>query len=276
VKILELIDKTAAFFKQKNVESPRLQIELLLSHVLKLPRMALYVQFERELTAAELDALRPLVKRRADREPLQHILGETSFYGETFLCSRAALIPRPETEVLVEWVLETLKPLPAGTLYDIGTGSGVIALTLARHLPGWQITGVDLSAGALALARQNQEKLGVNGVAWREHDLLPADAADHEHVIVANLPYLTDAEMAALPREVAFDPALALRGGGDGLELIRRLIGLTGGRTTQIFLEAGADHDAAIGALLTNSGFSRVETRKDLNGVPRFILGARR
>jgi release factor glutamine methyltransferase len=274
VKILELIDKTTPFLKQKGVEAPRLQIELLLSHILKLPRMALYVQFERELTAAELDALRPLVKRRADREPLQHILGETNFYGESFFCGTEALIPRPETETLVEWLLAALKEQSAGTLYDIGTGSGIIALTVAKQLPGWNIVGVDVSAGALALARRNQERLAVTNVTWREHDLLPP--ADGDHVVVANLPYLTDAEMSALPAEVARDPALALRGGADGLDLIRPLVAMTSEHTTRIFLETGAGHADTVSGLLGNVGFSRLEIRKDLNNISRFIMGARR
>ncbi|MDR2463288.1 MAG: peptide chain release factor N(5)-glutamine methyltransferase [Verrucomicrobiales bacterium] len=273
MKILELIEKTALFLKQKGVDSPRLQIELMLAHVLKLPRMALYVQFERELTVSELDALRPLVKRRADREPLQHILGEAHFYGETFFCGKAALVPRPETEVLVEWIVSALKGQAVGTLYDIGTGSGIIALTVAKQLPGWNIVGVDISADALALARKNQSRLTMTNVTWREHDLLPP--ADGEHVIAANLPYLTDAEMSALPDEVAHDPALALRGGKDGLDLIRPLIAMTGERTTHIFLETGAGHAVTVSGLLANVGFSRVEIRKDLNGVPRFIMGAR-
>ncbi|MDR0534451.1 MAG: peptide chain release factor N(5)-glutamine methyltransferase [Verrucomicrobiales bacterium] len=273
MKILELIDKTTAFLKQKDVESPRLQIELILSHVLKLPRMTLYLQFERELTPAELDTLRPLVKRRADREPLQHILGEAPFHGETFFCGKEALIPRPETEVLVEWVLETFKSQTAGKLYDIGTGTGIIALTLAKNLPGWNVTGVDISGEALVLARKNQEKLAVTNVSWLEHDLLPA--ANDEHIIVANLPYLTDAEMSALPNEVTFDPVLALHGGKDGLGLIRNLIGMTNDHTTHIFLEAGDKHDAAISDLLQAAGFVRTEVRRDLNNVPRFIMGAR-
>ncbi|MDR1305331.1 MAG: peptide chain release factor N(5)-glutamine methyltransferase [Verrucomicrobiales bacterium] len=274
MNLLELIDKTAAFFKQKNLESPRLQIELILAHVLKLPRMGLYLQFERTLTVAELDALRPLVRRRADGEPLQHILGETEFHGLAFACGPAALIPRPETEVLVAWVLELLRDRPAGLLYDIGTGSGVIALTVAKQLPAWRVIGVDLSGDALALARQNQERLGAPNVTWLEHDLLPA--ADTGHVIVANLPYLTDAEMAALPREVTFDPALALRGGADGLALIRPLIAMTSEHTADIFLETGAAHAPAVADLLRQVGFANIETRGDLAGVPRFTRGTRR
>jgi release factor glutamine methyltransferase len=273
VKILELLDKTTDFFKQKGLESPRLQIELILSHVLKLPRMGLYLQFERELTTAELDTLRPLVKRRAEREPLQHILGETNFYGQTFYCNKEALIPRPETEVLVEWVLEVLKEQSSVTLYDIGTGTGIIALTLAKHLPDWNIIGIDISATALDLARKNQTRLENTTVSWLTHDLLPA--TEDQHVIVANLPYLTDAEMISLPKEVTFDPSLALHGGQDGLDLIRKLISMANTKTSHLFLEAGANHDLAISALLKQAGFPQVTVRKDLNGIPRFILGQR-
>jgi release factor glutamine methyltransferase len=273
VRILELLDKTTAFLKQRGIDSPRLQIELILAHVLKLQRMTIYMQFERELTTEELDTLRPLVKRRADHEPLQHILGETNFYGQPFFCNKEALIPRPETEILVEWILATFKEQPVGTFYDIGTGTGIIALTLAKHLPGWNITGTDISGAALALARKNQDRHTAANITWLEHNLLPDTPA--QHAIAANLPYLTDAEMTSLPEEVTYDPPLALHGGKDGLDLIRKLISMTTAKTTHLFLETGAHHTPATRRLLQNAGFTHTEIRKDMNNTPRFIMGAR-
>ena len=273
MKILELINKTTDFFSQKGVESPRLQIELILSHVLKLNRMALYLQFDRELTASELDQLRPLVKRRADREPLQHITGETGFYGLTLECNPAALIPRPETEVLVEWVVESLKGEGTGLIYDVGTGTGAIALALAKHLPSWRVVGTDISSPALEVAARNRARMEGVQVQWLECDLLPG--IKEQHVIVANLPYLTTAEMTGLPPEVRFDPVGALDGGADGLDLIRRLLGLVNEHTAMIFLEAGAGHAEALSGMLSRSGFEKIEVRPDLNGVRRFVQGKR-
>ncbi len=273
MKILELINKTTEYFTQKGVESPRLQIELILSHVLKLPRMSLYLQFEQELKPEELDTLRPLVKRRADREPLQHILGETPFYGLTLECGPQALVPRPETEVLVAWVVEILKNEPAGLLYDVGTGTGAIVLSLAKHLPGWRLAATDTSPAALELAKRNQARNPGVEISWLQEDLLPIP--EESHIIVANLPYLTSEEMANLQPEVRFDPPLALDGGPDGLDQIRQLINRTGPATSHIFLEAGASHAGPISTLLQEAGFATVEVRQDLNQVPRFVHGKR-
>lgn len=273
MKLLDVIQRTTDYFTKQGVASPRLQIECLLAHVLQMPRMQLYLEFERTLGPAELDALRPLVKRRAEGEPLQHITGSTGFYGLTLACTPAALIPRPETEVLVDLVVEALKDRPPGHLVDVGTGTGAIALALALALPAWQVSATDVAPAALALARQNQSAHpGTERVIFSEADLLGPLTPD---AVVANLPYLTDAEMAALPPEVKHDPELALRGGADGLDLVRRLAAALPDSVSFIALELGPEQPPAAAPLLQARGFCSLRTASDLAGRKRFLLAER-
>jgi release factor glutamine methyltransferase len=226
--VLEAIQKTADFLVKKGVESARLNAELLLAHQLQLPRMKLYLNFDRVLTVAETDGLRELVKRRAAREPLQHITGTTSFCGCEIAVSRAALVPRPETELLAElgWdFLATRGPSPV-TALDFGTGTGCIAVALAVNCPLAKLTAIDVSPDALALAQQNAEKNQAGErIEFLQGDgfaALPEKA--HFDLIISNPPYIAAAEIAALQPEVRdFDPRLALDGGADGLDFYRRL-----------------------------------------------------
>lgn len=253
VTVLEAIRKSTEFLGKKNVESPRLQTELLLAHLLKLPRMKLYLNFDRVLAPAETDALRELVKRRGLREPLQHIVGFTSFCGFEMAVNRHALIPRPETELLAEigWQFLSRCGSPAGgegeapdaaaarqadppSALDFGTGTGCLAIVLAVKCPNASITALEVSADALALARQNAaanqvaeriEFLQGDGLAWLGGD----ENARQGHprsfdLIISNPPYIPSAEIATLEPEVRdFDPRTALDGGADGLDFYRAL-----------------------------------------------------
>jgi release factor glutamine methyltransferase len=232
VTVLEAIRKSAEFLGKKNVESPRLQTELLLAHLLKLPRMKLYLNFDRELSPAETDALRELVKRRGLREPLQHIVGSTSFCGLEIAVNRHALIPRPETEILAElgWQFLSEKQPPSNiepTALDFGTGTGCLAIALAAKCPNAKITALDVSPDALALAKENAAK---NNVSERIELLLGngfASLAGKVHpfdLIISNPPYIPSAEIETLEPEVRdFDPRSALDGGADGLDFYRLL-----------------------------------------------------
>ena len=249
--VLEVIQKSAEFLAKKEVEPARLQAELVLAHVLKLPRMKLYLNFERLLTAAELDATRELVKRRSQHEPLQHLTGSTSFCGLEIAVNRNVLVPRPETELLAELGWQFLaaggapqgragSPLPAThtttpdgahgvtrpTALDFATGSGCIAIALAVKCPAARVTAVDISAEALALATENAERNGAaERIQFAQGDGFAAVSSGQRFdLIISNPPYIATAEIETLPPEVRdFDPRAALDGGADGLGFFRLL-----------------------------------------------------
>src|SRR5579872_6320077 len=230
VTVLEVIQRSAEFLTKKGVESPRLQVELLLAHVLHLPRMGLYLNFERPLTPKELDEIREMVRRRGQREPLQHILGSTSFCGLEMAVNASVLVPRPETELLAESAWEFLNSLPASppppSALDFGTGSGCLAIALAVKSPAAQVSALDISAEALALARQNaaqhQVKPRIQFFHGDGFNALPIEA--RFDLIVANPPYIPSGEIPTLEPEVRdHDPHVALNGGPDGLDAYQRL-----------------------------------------------------
>jgi release factor glutamine methyltransferase len=278
--VLEIIQKTTEFLAGKGVEPPRLNAEHIVGHALGLGRMQLYLQFERQLTAAELDLIRPLVRRRGQREPLQHILGTTDFFGLKLKTDRRALIPRPETERLVELVTQ-LWPTPPATVLDLGTGTGAIAFALAQHWPSAQVTAVDRSADALALAGENAAALGLSDrVGWLESDWFSALPADTWFdLIVANPPYLSATELAAAEPEVReFDPPGALTAGEDGLADLRHILAGAPARLNPgglLALETGLAQHALLLPLASAAGFARTESRQDLTGRDRFVLAWR-
>src|SRR5436190_20865417 len=223
--LLEVLQSTTGYFQKHNIESPRLNAEHLLAHVLGRKRIELYLEFERQLNESELTPLRELVKRRAKGEPLQHLLGTVEFCGRTFLCDKRALVPRPETEQLVELLISKFQfPSPNFRVLDVGTGSGVIVLTLAKEFSEAEIFAVDISEDALALARENAKRLGLNDrVDFKKSNLLE-DIDETCALIVANLPYIAAKDRHVLSREVLHDPEVALFSGVHGDELVRELI----------------------------------------------------
>jgi release factor glutamine methyltransferase len=274
MRLLDVLNSTTDFFKKKGVPSPKLQAEFLLSKTLQMPRLHLYLQFERILGPEELDVLRPLVKRRSQREPLQYILGQVDFAGLELEVSPAVLIPRPETELLIEKLQTRFPSGPGGTVYDVGTGSGAIALSLARIWPENRIIGIDASPDALAMAHQNQQRHPGLRVEWREGNLLSGQT-ETAALVVANLPYLTQAEMDELEPEVRQEPPQALLGGTDGLDLIRLLIPQAASLSPEIALEIGIAQGPATATLLQNSGYQKTSVETDLLDHPRFVFGSR-
>ena len=277
--VLDVITATTAFFQKSGVENPRLNIEHLLAHVLKKKRMDLYIEFERPLAESELAPLRDLVRRRAQREPLQHLLGTVEFLGLTLKSDARALIPRPETEQLCE-MLAAQAAAPeclwkTGRIVDVGTGSGCIALALAAKLPAAQVTGLDASDDALALARENAALTNLAArVTFTKSNLLAAVKGPLD-LIVANLPYIPTAELAALQPEVQRDPSGALDGGADGLAIIRRLLPEAAAKMRSggvLAMEVGLEQAAILAAEFPAHGFTDTKIVKDHQGRERFLF----
>ncbi len=278
--VLEVIKKTTEFFAAKGIESPRLNAEQLVGHALRLQRMQLYLQFERSLTDAELEVIRPLVRRRGAREPMQYIIGETDFFELKLKVDRRALIPRPETELLLELVTAR-QIIPPDTILDLGTGSGAIALGLARHFPTSAVTAVDLSEEALALARENATAAGLaeRVTLVRSNWFADVSPALRFDLIVANPPYLSAEETAeAAPEVKAHEPAAALTAAEGGLADLRAILAgaprfLTAGGW--LALETGITQHAELARLAAAAGFKRTESLPDLTGRDRFLFAWR-
>ena len=274
--VLEVLQSTTLYFQKRNIDSPRLNAEHLLAHVLKRKRIDLYLEFERPLSESELAPLRELVRRRGAGEPLQHLLGTIEFCGRIFRCDRRALVPRPETEQLVEWLISHFKPehtIPR--IIDVGTGSGVIALTLAAAFPNAEVTGIDISEDALTLARENAEELGLaNRVRFLKTNLLESVQPFFD-LVVANLPYVSTEHRQELSREVLHDPEVALFAGARGDELMRQLIeqatsALRPGGT--LAMEIGIGQSEPLVEALAEKNYSDICTEKDYSGVIRFLF----
>jgi release factor glutamine methyltransferase len=271
--VLDVIQATTAYFQKSGVESPRLNIEHLLAHVLGRKRMDLYLEFDRPLSEQELEPLRALVKRRAAGEPLQHLLGTVEFHGNTFLCDKRALVPRPETEQLCEFLISSKTAPPPSAILDVGTGSGVIALTLASAWPEARVTAIDLSPEALALARENSRRLGLETrVEILASDLF-ANVSGTFDLIVANLPYVASHEIPTLAREVRHDPFGALDGGPDGLDVFRRFLPQAARHLRgRLALEIGHDQAKPLAELLATHNFQDISSQSDYQGKDRFIF----
>ncbi len=273
MSVLEVLNAATSYLQKQGVESPRLNAEHLLAHTLGMSkRMDLYLAFDRPLGEKERAPLRDLVKRRSEGVPLQHLLGTVEFLGHEFLCDARGLIPRPETEELVELVLK-LAP-GAGSFLDVGTGSGVIALSLAMAQPESKVTACDISKAALALTAENRARLGLEArVELVQSDLLEAFHGSFD-VIVANLPYIPSAEIPALSREVRHDPVSALDGGPDGLRLVERLVEEIPARLVAgglVALEIGHDQAERVTTLLAARGFQGSTSHADHQGHQRFV-----
>jgi release factor glutamine methyltransferase len=274
--LLEVLQSTTAYFMKREVESPRLNAEHLLAHVLKRKRMELYLEFERALVEEELAPLRELVKRRGQGEPLQHLLGTVEFCGNVFLCDKRALVPRPETEQLVELIADCRLQNAEFRILDVGTGSGVIALSLAKKFPNASVTATDVSDEALVLARENSARLGLQEkVLFLKSDLLEGVDGTFD-LIVANLPYIAAGDRPTLSREVLHDPAAALFAGERGTEMICKLIDAARehlGAAGLLALELGIGQAEELAALMAEKNYHDIEAIRDYSGVKRFLFG---
>ena len=275
MSLLEVLKGASEFLGKQGVESPRLNAEHLLAHVMGLKRMDLYLQFDRPLGETERAPLRDLIRKRGTGIPLQHLLGTVEFCGRTFKSDARALIPRPETEQVVE---RALTYAGVSSILDVATGSGVIPISLALKLPDATITATDISPEALSLARENAVLLEVDvRIAFHEADLMPPTEGQYD-LITANLPYIPTDEIPTLSREVQYDPLLALDGGPEGLDLIHRLAPLAMERLTpggHLLLEIGIDQSEQVMESLKRHNYRDIAALPDYQGVLRFIEAAK-
>lgn len=270
--LLETIDGGTRYLEKRGIEDARRNMQLLVAHQLGCTRMDLYLQFDRPMTEAELAPLRDHLKRRGEGVPLQHLLGSVWFHKHEFKTDARALIPRPETEELVEFILNRESATDRLRILDMGCGSGVLGLSLAAARSDWQVTLADISSDALSLARENAATLEIANVTLAESNLFSAlDGCFHG--IAANLPYVPDSDRASISREVSHDPELALYSGTDGLDLIRSFIPAAFERLEPggwLAMEIGHDQASQVREILQASCFSDIEVKHDLSGIARF------
>ncbi len=277
--VRDVLGWTTERFTEEGLESPRLDAEVLLAHSLQVERMGLYLDMDRPLDPAERGRYRELVLRRLDRAPVAYLVGQREFWSRAFAVDSRVLVPRPDTEILVERALKLIEQVRAPRVLDVGTGSGIIAVTLAAERPDAEVLGVDISADALDVAAANARRHGAD-VRFLAGDLLDAlDAGEPPfHLVVANLPYIPQKDRAGLAPELAAEPPGALFVEGDGLGIISRLVRAAPRWLAHpdgaLALEVGQGQAEAVRALLVEAGISEgVSIHRDLAGVERVVSG---
>jgi release factor glutamine methyltransferase len=274
-----ILTQTTLFFKKHSLESARLEAELLLSHVLGLDRLRLYTDHDRPLNSGEINKYKEVISQRLSGKPLAYITGEKQFLNWDFYVTPDVLVPRPETEILIEMVLEFTKDWDEGQILDLGTGSGVVALSLAHYLPTYQIDAVDISPAAIGVAKENAMRQQLNErVAFYSGDLfaaLPVEKQGSYTGIVSNPPYIPSEVIPSLSKEVRAEPHTALDGGMKGMEIINRIIESAGKYLIPggfLALEHGYDQFSLIKEAATKAGFSKVYSYKDYSNLPRVAI----
>ncbi len=275
--LLETLQSGTAYLEKRGVDEPRLNMEHLTAKVLGCTRMDLYLSFDRPLEESQLSPLRDMTKRRGNREPLQHILGNVEFMGKEFLSDKRALIPRPETEELVGILFDKYKNKKGpSNICDVGCGSGVIGISLACHWPDSNIEMIDLSDQALELTEENIQSLELDSSRFNliNNNLLEGLGKRFD-LIVANLPYVGSREIESLEPELKYDPVTALDGGESGLSLIEELIvqaksNLNDGGV--LALEIGDDQSSEVVQFMNDNGYKDIESLKDLSHIERFVI----
>lgn len=281
-KLIEVLQSGADYLVGKGIENPRLVMEQLMSHVLKCPRLHLYLRFESLIPEEQLVSLRGGIRRLGAGEPLQYVIGDTEFMGHRFKTDKRALIPRSDTEPLVNAVLACAPLWSAGrpSIVDVGTGSGCVVVSLALARPEADYTAVDASEMALSLAKENADSNGVGtAIDFRRGDLLDGFPPGSLDAVVANLPYIPSADCGTLPVQIrCHEPMTALDGGADGLDLVRRIADQAAGVLRpggHILLEIGFDQAARVVEILKGCGFVETVVHKDLGGRDRVVEATR-
>tara|TARA_B110000116_G_C16798269_1_gene568364 strand:+ start:3513 stop:4367 length:855 start_codon:yes stop_codon:yes gene_type:complete len=276
-RVIDVIKWAESYYKEKEFENPRSEIEWLLCSLLNCKRIDLYLRFEEPIVESELKILHSWINRRMKREPLQYITESCDFFGREFLVNESVLIPRPETERLIDIIKEKITRYSAPSILDIGTGSGCIAITLGLEIPESNILGIDISVKALSVAKKNKDKLVANNVSFKNLDFIKKSIKDNFHILVSNPPYIPEIEMSDIMEDVKnFEPIESLTDKEDGLLFYRRFSEL--GRSLikpggSMILEVGAGmHPEKAKNIFLLSGYNNVELIKDYNDDNRVLV----
>ena len=280
ITVLEAIRLSTEYLDKKKIDSPRINAELLLAHIIGCKRLDLYLAFDRPLTEPELNIYRGLIKRRASYEPLQYIIGTVEFYGLVFKVTPSVLIPRPETELLVENIIKELSDKEQLNILEIGCGSGNIAISLAYHLKQAQIITTDISDAALNLAKENSQKLGVaERISFIRHNILTDDLLRFSmfDLVVSNPPYVSLQSYSSLQKEImGFEPRLAVTDESDGLTFYRIISEKVSGNIKKggkLFFEISHGQCDDVKSIMTKNNFSKIEVIKDYQNIERIVFG---
>lgn len=281
--VLEAIKLATEYFEKKEIESPRINAEILLSDVLKCKRLDLYLKFDQPLKEIEVNLYREYISRRGKYEPVQYIVGNTEFYGLVFKVDNSVLIPRPETEILVETIINQNKEKDEISILDVGTGSGNIPVSLAKMLPRCKITSIDISESAIEIAKINAVSNSVNGnVTFIKQNIFddPLYFDSKFNIIVSNPPYVDSNEYNNLQKEIVeHEPRFAVTDDGDGLKYYRRICEVAKNNLSdngKLYFEMGKGQSKDICSIMEESGFSEIGIVKDYQQIERVIYGTKK
>lgn len=280
--VLEALNGASDYLQNKGIKSSRLNAELLLSHILNCKRLELYLSFDRPLQKSETDSYRELLKRRSGFEPLQYIIGKVEFYGLDFEVNKSVLIPRPETELLVEAIIESVKNDESINIIDIGCGSGNISIALAKNIPSCRVIGLDINEEAIETSKRNAKLNGVESqlIFMKKNILNGIEISDNRFdVAVSNPPYVSVEDFVNLDLELRlYEPKIALTDDSDGLSFYRKISSFS--KTLlksngKIFFEIGAGQSGAVKKILMNDDYKNIVIKKDFSDIERIIIGER-
>ena len=275
-RIIDVINWGVDYFENKSLENPRLEIEIFLQHILDCKKIDLYINFENEVSAPDLKKLKGYIKRRLENEPSQYIVGRSNFYGRNFYVDNNVLIPRPETEILINECIEFLSMKNNPEIIDIGTGSGCIGITLAKEIPSSNVIAIDFSEKALAVAEENAKNIGIKNIDFVKSDFLKQSINLRADLLVSNPPYIPKKDISTLMTDVReYEPSEALTDNLDGLEFYRvfskrfdRMIKIDGA----LIVEVGKDeHPLEAKKIFEQAGHVKVEMINDYNGDIRVL-----
>tara|TARA_B100001559_G_C16478186_1_gene612422 strand:+ start:613 stop:1491 length:879 start_codon:yes stop_codon:yes gene_type:complete len=275
-RIIDVINWGVDYFENKSLENPRLEIEIFLQHILDCKKIDLYINFENEVSTSNLNTLKEFIKRRLKKEPIQYIVGTACFYGRNFFVDSSVLIPRPETEILINECIKLLSIKNNPDIIDIGTGSGCIGITLAKEIPSSKVIAIDFSEKALNLAEKNAKNMGVKNIEFVKHDFLKESIDASADLLVSNPPYIPEKDILSLMTEVrGYEPREALTDNLDGLEFYRVFSKKFDTITKEdgvLIVEVGKDeHPLEVKKIFEQSGHVNIEMINDYNDDIRVL-----